>query len=56
MQMIQNFAEKDQELAKFFENILHDHRHRTIWTPQTFRDYFDKWAVLSFEEGSQPQK
>ena len=43
-------------IAKFFSGVIQDHRSRTVWTIDTLRDYFNQWATIHLEEGSNQER
>lgn len=54
--VIQKLSESDPAVAMRFASILQDFRSRTVWTQETLRDYFNEWAVISFDEAGNPQR
>jgi hypothetical protein len=39
-------------IGKIFSSILEDLKSKTTWNKDTLKEYFNEWAVLSFEESS----
>jgi CCR4-NOT transcription complex subunit 1 len=56
MQIIQRLAENDASIRQFFSGPIQDHKHKTLWTAETLREYFNEWAVISLEEGNHPER
>ena len=56
LMIIQKMAENDQNLARLFGNIIQDHRQKTVWTAETIHEYFNEWAVISLDQGNDPQR
>ncbi len=56
MLIIQKLAETDLSIGKFFSGVIQDHRSRTVWTIETLRDYFNQWATIHLEEGSNQER
>ena len=49
MTMLDKISENPY-IGKFFSAILEDLKHKTTWNKDTLREYFNEWAVISFEE------
>lgn len=50
MALLLKLSEQDLSMAQYFSALIQDYRHRTTWTKESLREYFQEWAVISFEE------
>jgi hypothetical protein len=56
MALILKLSEQDPSMAQYFSALIQDYRHRTTWTKESLKEYFQEWAVISFEEVGNAKK
>jgi CCR4-NOT transcription complex subunit 1 len=48
---------ENKSITKYFEDILADYKKsQPVWNRETLKNYFNEWAVLSYEESNSQQE